>query len=383
MTVTKVPKGFDTYRNYDWMYQKLVNGKTRKEISELCECPYDTISYWVKKTRIGTLNKKLYQDPVWLQQQVNDGKSLIEIAKICKCCQTTISEWGKKLGIKMFYKCIKCGQLLEITEGIYKTKRCFGCQRKKESQYQKQYYRKIKKSRRGYSMWQLGSFVRTILYSREGIRYRKEYCENNYDKAKENVYRMLILFPLVIQPVIKLFYAMCQYNEKCKLFIKKENQRKEKHRLLKIKREELKQYCKDNEKDYLKEYWRRHFLKRYKTDLKWQLIRKMSTAINTSLKKGSKKGRHWENLVGYTCNRLKKHLEKTMPKNYTWQDFMEGKLHIDHIIPLIVFNFTKPEHPDFKRCWNLKNLQLLPSKENHIKWSKLKKPFQPSLKLIF
>ena len=48
----------------------------------------------------------------------------------------------------------------------------------------------------------------------------------------------------------------------------------------------------------------------------------------------------------------------------------------------IFFNFTKPEHPDFERCWALKNLRLLTAKENNIKRAKLAKPFQPALKIF-
>ena len=33
----------------------------------------------------------------------------------------------------------------------------------------------------------------------------------------------------------------------------------------------------------------------------------------------------------------------------------------------------------FERCWALKNLRLLPAKENFAKKDKLEKPFQPSL----
>ena len=117
-----------------------------------------------------------------------------------------------------------------------------------------------------------------------------------------------------------------------------------------------------------------------KTDLKYNLNRRMKTAIGMSLK-GNKAGRHWEDLVGYTLINLIKRLKKTMPKGYTWQDFLEGKLHIDHIIPKNVFNFTKSEHIDFKRCWALNNLQLLPAKENLIKNDKLARPFQPALNM--
>jgi len=111
-----------------------------------------------------------------------------------------------------------------------------------------------------------------------------------------------------------------------------------------------------------------------KTNLKFNINEKISSGIRASLK-GNKSGYHWEDLVGYTMTDLKKHLQKTVPDGYTWQDFMEGKLHIDHIIPKSVFNFTKPEHADFRNCWALENLQLLPSKENLSKQNKLKNIF--------
>lgn len=133
---------------------------------------------------------------------------------------------------------------------------------------------------------------------------------------------------------------------------------------------------KQKQKDYIREYYNR----RRKTDLKFNLKGKMGTAICYSLK-GNKKGRHWENLVGYKLKDLIKHLKKTMPEGYNWRDYLEGKLHIDHIIPISAFNYEKPEHTDFKRCWSLNNLRLLTVRENLIKHNKLTKPFQPSLKI--
>lgn len=120
---------------------------------------------------------------------------------------------------------------------------------------------------------------------------------------------------------------------------------------------------------------------RRKIDVRFNLNRRMTIAIWNSLK-GNKNGRRWEALVGYSCNDLIKRLKKTMPKGYTWEDFLKGKLHIEHKIPISVFNYAKPEHTDFKKCWALKNLQLLPAKENWSKRNKLEKPFQPSLKII-
>jgi len=111
------------------------------------------------------------------------------------------------------------------------------------------------------------------------------------------------------------------------------------------------------------EYYNQYFKDRGKADLKFNLGHRMRTAINTSLR-GCKKGRHWENLVGYTFDDLLKRLNKTMPEGYTWDNYLNSELHIDHIIPISKFNFTTSRDADFKRCWALDNLRLLPAEEN-------------------
>jgi len=128
------------------------------------------------------------------------------------------------------------------------------------------------------------------------------------------------------------------------------------------------------------EYYNRYQSKRYKTDIRFKLNRNISRLIRKSLK-SNKDSRHWEELVGYTVNELKIHLQNNMPKGYAWQDYLEGRLHLDHKIPIDAFNFDSSEQIDFKRCWNLKNLQLLPARENIIKSNKLEESFQPALKI--
>ena len=155
-----------------------------------------------------------------------------------------------------------------------------------------------------------------------------------------------------------------------------------------------KQYCRDNS-EKLSKHSRQYYqdnrekvnkrINQYtknkrKINLKFNLNNKIRIMINRSLK-GNKNGHHWENLVGYTLDNLIKHLKKTMPKNYTWQDYMEGKLHVDHKIPISVWDFDKSEHVNFKKCWALSNLQLLLAEENLIKHAKLDKPFQMGLKI--
>lgn len=130
-----------------------------------------------------------------------------------------------------------------------------------------------------------------------------------------------------------------------------------------------------------RKYFAEYRKNRIATDLKFALENRVRTGIYMSLRrKGSKKyGMRWESLVGYDRDALHARLERTMPTGYTWDDFLSGRLHVDHIVPLAVHNYQSAEDRDFKRAWALENLQLLPVAENLSKSAKLSVPFQPSL----
>ncbi|MBA7542436.1 hypothetical protein ES705_34757 [subsurface metagenome] len=85
----------------------------------------------------------------------------------------------------------------------------------------------------------------------------------------------------------------------------------------------------------------------------------------------NKSGWRWEADVGYTLEDLKKRLKETISDFYTWQDYLEGKLELDHIMPVSAFNFSEPTDYEFQECWSLENLRLITPKENHLKGSKI------------
>jgi hypothetical protein len=105
-----------------------------------------------------------------------------------------------------------------------------------------------------------------------------------------------------------------------------------------------------------------------------------SSAMYRALRE-AKSGRHWEDLVGYTLEQLKAHIEKQFKPGMSWDNYGKFTWHIDHKIPVAAFNFDSPECLDFKKCWALSNLQPLEAKKNHSKKDKVSKPFQPSLAL--
>ena len=102
----------------------------------------------------------------------------------------------------------------------------------------------------------------------------------------------------------------------------------------------------------------------------------VSTSVYLALRE-AKAGRPWEELVGFTMQDLRKHLESQFQKGMTWENF--GKWELDHKIPISAFNFKGPEDIDFRRCWSLSNLQPLWKIENRTKNAKIERPFQPSL----
>jgi len=163
------------------------------------------------------------------------------------------------------------------------------------------------------------------------------------------------------------------YKDNCEKILKQQKKYK-KNNCEKISKQR-KQYRQNNS-----EQRRQYVNMKRKTDLKLNLNNKISSEMRRSLK-GKKNCKKWETLVGYTKVDLIKRLKYTLPRGYVWQDFLDGTLHIDHIIPISAFNYDTPKNPDFKHCWALTNLRLLTEKENRIKGNKLEKSFQPALKM--
>lgn len=77
----------------------------------------------------------------------------------------------------------------------------------------------------------------------------------------------------------------------------------------------------------------------------------------------SKNNQKWENLVGYTLNHLKIHLESKFDDKMNWDNY-GSYWHIDHIVPESSFKYSTYEDESFKKCWSLENLQPLKCSKN-------------------
>lgn len=74
--------------------------------------------------------------------------------------------------------------------------------------------------------------------------------------------------------------------------------------------------------------------------------------------KSNKAGQHWEDLIPYTLQQVREHLESQFTPSMSWDNY-GTYWEIDHIIPQNLFNIQSPEDKEFKICWSLANLRPL------------------------
>ena len=113
---------------------------------------------------------------------------------------------------------------------------------------------------------------------------------------------------------------------------------------------------------------RKSWNKKYKNDPSFKLAKNISHQIYLAVRK-KKAGRKWENIVGYSLQELKNHLELLFEHGMTWEN--QGDWHIDHINPVCSFDLNNTQQ--FENCWKLENLRPLWKHQNLSKASKDKK----------
>ena len=128
------------------------------------------------------------------------------------------------------------------------------------------------------------------------------------------------------------------------------------------------------EREYTEKHRKRinaGMVKRRKESHIRRINHRMSAGVLHSLNfKGiSKNGRHWEDLVGWTKEQLKSHLERLFKDGMSWDNF--GEWHIDHVIPKVFFKFDNTDDVEFRMCWRLENLRPLWKTDNRSKQAKI------------
>lgn len=122
---------------------------------------------------------------------------------------------------------------------------------------------------------------------------------------------------------------------------------------------------------------------RYRNDVQFQTKEKMRRQLNKAAKRdgvaelirgainrGGKSSKV-EALLGYDIPTLMRHIEKQFTKGMTWDMWMAGQIHLDHIIPQKSFDLS--DEQEWRECWSLSNLQPLWAKDNLKKSARVEK----------
>lgn len=111
-----------------------------------------------------------------------------------------------------------------------------------------------------------------------------------------------------------------------------------------------------------------HFRFKYKNDPKFALYHRLKRWMHKHLG-GKTDSRKWAQILGYTPDQLRIHLEKQFAKGMTWEN--KGEWAIDHILPVASFEINGFDDPNFHACFGLQNLRPMWSRENISKGKKI------------
>jgi hypothetical protein len=146
------------------------------------------------------------------------------------------------------------------------------------------------------------------------------------------------------------------YRERCKLC--RSNQFKGDYELIKYEHRERSKKFRQNNKEYLREFYKNYY-KKNKHQYSWRTL-----LYRTIKHLDITKNDHTINILGYSAQDLKDHLEKQFKEGMCWENY--GEWHIDHIRP--ISSFDKNDDPKIINA--LSNLQPLWALENYIKSNK-------------
>ena len=111
--------------------------------------------------------------------------------------------------------------------------------------------------------------------------------------------------------------------------------------------------------EIIKQNWRRQD-KRRRSDPKRVLSNRIGVALRSVLK--GKDGQSWQDLLGYSADDLKAHIERQFLPGMNWSNIRDW--HIDHIVPVSSFEFDSLDDPELRACFALSNLRPMWAREN-------------------
>jgi len=386
-----------------------ISGLTMKECADVFSCNKNDVVEFFRNERVYYIEETENQTQEWKKDYITflyfTGKTTIAISGFMKKNIKDIESFLFSLGYKY---CIRC-QCVHSFNYFFKNKRMlFGlrshCSKthitiKNDQDLYNEYVKNIQciqefAGKYGYG-WNRANLVVDILREIDPNIKLYKRCNGHCNKIKSfdefyyNEASVLKLQPrcnICSMDVIKKNYR--KDPEKAKLraqkyyfknlekrkehdkFYKSENKDKikeQRHKYNMDHREEQKEYdkfYKSENREKIREYDN----ERRRTNINVRLNDNMSGQIRYFLfANGSgKNGNSWKNLVNYTVDELKEHLEKQFDENMSWINY-GTYWQIDHIVPKAFFTIESYNDLAFKLCWSLENLRPLECTLNYIK----------------
>jgi hypothetical protein len=152
-------------------------------------------------------------------------------------------------------------------------------------------------------------------------------------------------------------------------FLKRNNKARDRNpnTLERTKRNWKEWSSREENKKKRREYQKQYYLKRSAIDPAYKFRMSLGGRILREIKNnnGAKLDSVW-NVLPYTPQELKEHLESQFEDWMTWENYGNGKgnWNVDHIYPHSKLPYDSLEHPNFLKCWALDNLRPLCYIEN-------------------
>ncbi len=116
---------------------------------------------------------------------------------------------------------------------------------------------------------------------------------------------------------------------------------------------------------------RERFHRLYGNDLTFTLTNRVGALVWRTLRFNKKKDGKMKDILGFTVDELRQHIEGQFSEGMNWEKFLRGEIHLDHKIPINFFKPQSVDDPAFKACWTLSNLQPLWARDNLSKGDKI------------
>jgi len=107
--------------------------------------------------------------------------------------------------------------------------------------------------------------------------------------------------------------------------------------------------------------------RRIRSDPVARMTGNVKRMVAFAMKGRAKSGRTFD-ILGYSPEQLRVHLERQFLPGMNWENY--GEWHVDHILPLSGFSYETTNCPDFRAAWALTNLRPMWAVDNIAKGAK-------------